>query len=102
MERTRTIVRDAAGIGLAVGVYGVSFGVLAVAAGASVAQSMALSLLVFTRASQFAFIGVVAVGAAVAAAVAPALVLAARNAIYGIAVGPLLGGGRLRRALLAH
>ena len=35
MERTRTIVRDAAGIGLAVGIYGVSFGVLAVAAGAS-------------------------------------------------------------------
>ena len=33
----RRIVRDAAGIGLAVGIYGMSFGVLAVAAGAGVA-----------------------------------------------------------------
>jgi 4-azaleucine resistance transporter AzlC len=98
----RKVLQRAVGVGVAVGVYGVSFGVLAVAAGASVAQAMALSLLVFTGASQFAFISVVAVGGSVAAAVAPALVLAARNAIYGIAVGPLLGGGRLRRALLAH
>ena len=88
MERTRTIVRDAAGIGLAVGIYGVSFGVLAVAAGASVAKAMALSLLVFTGASQFAFVGVIAGGGGAAAAVAPALMLAARNAIYGLSLAP--------------
>jgi branched chain amino acid efflux pump len=101
-ETRRRILQRAIGVGVAVGVYGVSFGVLAVAAGASVAQAMALSLLVFTGASQFAFISVVAVGGSVAAAVAPALVLAARNAIYGIAIAPLLRGGRRRRALQAH
>ena len=40
-------------LGLAVGVFGVSFGVLAVASGLSVAQASAMSLLVFTGASQF-------------------------------------------------
>ncbi|MEA2167322.1 MAG: hypothetical protein QOF76_622 [Solirubrobacteraceae bacterium] len=100
-ERSK-LVRDAVGVGVAVGVYGVSFGVLAVAAGASVAQAMALSLLVFTGASQFAFIGVIAAGGTAAAAVAPALILAARNAVYGLALAPLLRGSRARRALLAH
>ena len=98
----RAIVRDAAGIGLAVGIYGVSFGVLAVAAGASVAQAMALSLLVFTGASQFAFVGVIAGGGGAAAAVAPALMLAARNAIYGLSLAPVLGGTRGARLLQSH
>ena len=102
MERTGTIVRDAAGIGLAVGIYGVSFGVLAVAAGASVAQAMALSLLVFTGASQFAFVGVIAGGGGAAAAVAPALMLAARNAIYGLSLAPVLTGTRAARVLQSH
>jgi 4-azaleucine resistance transporter AzlC len=95
----RTILRDAAGVGVAVGVYGVSFGVLAVAAGASVAQAMALSLLVFTGASQFAFVGVIAGGGGAAAAVAPALMLAARNAIYGLSLAPMLTGSRVARLL---
>ena len=84
------------------GVYGVSFGVLAVGAGASVAQAMALSLLVFTGASQFAFVGVIASGGSAAAAVAPALMLAARNAIYGLSLAPLLTGSRLARLLQSH
>jgi len=95
----RTILRDAAGVGIACGVYGVSFGVLAVAAGASVAQAMALSLLVFTGASQFAFVGVIASGGGAAAAVAPALMLAARNGIYGLSLAPVLTGSRLARLL---
>ena len=37
---------DALGIGIATGVYGISFGVLAVAAGLSEAQACAMSLLV--------------------------------------------------------
>src|SRR3954453_3340520 len=54
----RRTLSGAAGIGLAVGVYGVSFGVLAVAAGLSPAQACVMSMLVFTGASQFAFVGV--------------------------------------------
>jgi 4-azaleucine resistance transporter AzlC len=103
MDRARrTILRDAAGVGVAVGVYGVSFGVLAVAAGASVAQAMALSLLVFTGASQFAFVGVIASGGGAAAAVAPALMLGTRNAIYGLSLAPILSGSRIARLLQSH
>jgi 4-azaleucine resistance transporter AzlC len=98
----RPIVRDAAGIGIAVGVYAISFGVLAVAAGASTLQAMALSVLVFTGASQFAFIGVIAGGGTVAAALAPAVMLAARNAVYGLSVAPFLSPSRTRRALEAQ
>lgn len=88
----RAIRRDALAIGLATGAYGVSYGVLAVAAGLSVAKTCAMSLLVFTGASQFAVVGVVAAGGGVAAALAPALLLAARNGIYGLALVPILRG----------
>ncbi|HSK33396.1 MAG TPA: AzlC family ABC transporter permease, partial [Propionicimonas sp.] len=47
-------------IAAAVGVYGVSFGALSVAAGLTVWQTVALSALMFTGGSQFAFIGVLA------------------------------------------
>ena len=69
--------RTAVGIGVAVGVYGVSFGVLAVAAGMSAAQACVMSMLVFTGASQFAFVGVLAAGGGALAAMGPAVMLAA-------------------------
>lgn len=96
------ITRDAAAIGLATGLYALSFGVIAVTAGLSIAQTCALSLLVFTGASQFAAVGVIATGGSAAAALASALLLAARNTAYGLAVAPSLRGGRLRRALAAQ
>ncbi|NLB12978.1 MAG: AzlC family ABC transporter permease, partial [Gammaproteobacteria bacterium] len=46
-------------IALATGLYGISFGALAVAAGLGFWQTMALSLLMFTGGSQFAYIGVI-------------------------------------------
>src|SRR5437016_5308780 len=85
-------VSGAAGIGIAVGVYGVSFGVLAVAAGLSPAQACVMSMLVFTGASQFAFIGVLAGGGGALAALGPAVVLAVRNAAYGLSLVPILPG----------
>ena len=87
-----SIRRDALAIGLATGAYAVSYGVLAVAAGLSVAKTCAMSLLVFTGASQFAVVGVLGAGGGVAAALAPALLLAARNALYGLALVPVLRG----------
>lgn len=86
----------------AVGSYAVSFGVLAVQAGLTPLQTCALSLLVFTGASQFAAVSVVAGGGSPWAAVGSALLLAARNTVYGLAVAPVLGGSRRRRALAAH
>ena len=51
-------------IAVATGLYAISYGALGVAAGLSVWQVSALSLLMFTGGSQFAFIGVVAGGGA--------------------------------------
>ena len=93
---------SAAGIGIAVGVYGVSFGVLAVAAGMSVAQACVMSMLVFTGASQFAFVGVLAAGGGALAAMVPAAVLAVRNAAYGLSLAPILPRRLRDRAALAH
>src|SRR5215467_59004 len=89
------IVSTAGGIGVAVGIYGISFGVLAVAAGLSPVQAAVMSMLVFTGASQFAFVGVLAGGGGALAAVAPAVALALRNAAYGLSLVPILPG-RLR------
>jgi len=98
---SRTLT-GAAGIGIAVGVYGVSFGVLAVAAGLSPAQACVMSMLVFTGASQFALVGVLAGGGGVLAAMAPAVMLALRNTAYGLSVAPLLTGPLRRRAVEAQ
>jgi len=82
--------RQAVSVSVATGLYGVSFGALSVAAGLSVPQTMALSLLMFSGGSQFAFIGVVGAGGAVGAAVASAALLGARNGLYGAQLTPLL------------
>jgi 4-azaleucine resistance transporter AzlC len=99
--RDRTI-SGAVGIGLAVGVYGVSFGVLAVASGLSSAQACVMSMLVFTGASQFAFIGVLAAGGGALAASGPAVMLAVRNAAYGLSLTPILPARLRDRALAAQ
>jgi 4-azaleucine resistance transporter AzlC len=99
---TRPILRDAMGVGAAVGAFGVSFGALAVASGLSPAQTIATSLLVFTGASQFAFIGVLAGGGGALAALVPAVLLAVRNCLYGLSLVPVLGGRTGRRLLKAH
>jgi 4-azaleucine resistance transporter AzlC len=96
------ILRDALSIGLATGVYAVSFGVLSVAAGFSVAQTCVMSLVAFTGASQFTFVSVMGAGGGVAAALPPAVLLAARNGIYALSLGSVLRSSRLGRALDAH
>src|SRR3954468_2087457 len=93
------LLRDAVSIGVATGVYAVSFGVLSVAAGFSVAQTCVMSLVAFTGASQFTFVSVIGAGGGVAAALPPALLLAGRNAIYALSLREVLAGGRRRQAV---
>jgi 4-azaleucine resistance transporter AzlC len=95
-------VTGAVGIGVAVGVYGISFGVLAVASGLSPAQACVMSMLVFTGASQFAFVGVIAGGGGALAAMGPAVMLAVRNAAYGLSLTSILPARLRDRALAAH
>jgi len=85
-----SVVHVALSISVATGLYAVSFGALAVAAGFSVAQTMALSLLMFTGGSQFAFIGVIGAGGAGSAAFGAASLLGVRNALYGAQINRLL------------
>ena len=87
---------------MAVGVFGVSFGVLATASGLSIAKTCALSLLVFTGASQFTAVSIHASGGSSASALASALLLAARNGAYGLSMSRRMRGGLARRLLAAH
>lgn len=89
-------------LGLAVGVFGVSFGVLAAAAGLSPAKACAMSLLVFTGASQFAAVGVIDAGGSTAAALGSALLLGARNGAYGLRMSTILRGRLPTRLVASH
>ncbi|WBB62679.1 AzlC family ABC transporter permease [Streptomyces sp. WMMC500] len=92
----RAALRDGLGVGVAVGLSGFAFGVTAAGAGLSAAQACAMSLLIFTGASQFALAGAVAAGGGAFAAAAGAFFLGVRNAFYGLRLAPML---RLPRAL---
>ena len=97
-----SIVRDGVAVGVATGAYGVSFGAVSVAAGLDVAQTCVLSLLVFTGASQFALVGVLASGGAPMSGAVTALLLGSRNTLYGLRLAPLLRWRGWRRATAAH
>ena len=89
-------------LGLAISVFGMSFGVLATTAGLTVPQAVVMSLLVFTGASQFAAVSVVEAGGSMGSALGSALLLAARNAAYGVAMAPTLGELPLAKRLGAQ
>ncbi|WP_134738701.1 AzlC family ABC transporter permease [Nocardioides sp. 503] len=101
-EDRRRIVRDSLGVGIATGTYGVSFGAVAVGSGLDVLQTCALSLLMFTGASQFALVGVLASGGAPLSGALTALLLGTRNTLYGLRLAPLLGWTGRRRLAAAH
>lgn len=101
-DARRVAVRQAVSVSVATGLYGVSFGALSVAAGLSVPQTVALSLLMFSGGSQFAFVGVLGAGGAAGAAIATAGLLGVRNGLYGPQVSPLLHARGWRRPVAAH
>jgi predicted branched-subunit amino acid permease len=99
---TRSIVRDGIAVGIATGAYGISFGAVSVASGLSVWQSCALSLLVFTGASQFALVGVIGSGGNPVFGALSGLLLGTRNTLYGVRVSPLVAWRGARRVAAAH
>lgn len=96
------IIRDGIAIGIASGAYAISFGAISVAAGLSILQTCALSLLVFTGASQFALVGVIASGGAPMSGAMTGLLLGTRNTLYGLRLSPLLNWQGWRRAAAAQ
>lgn len=98
----RAIARAAVGIGLYAGAFGVTFGAISISSGLSVPQTMLLSVVMFTGASQFAFVGVVAAGGSPFAAIPVALLLGVRNAFYGVPVTHIVRPRGLARLRTAH
>ncbi|WP_434617041.1 AzlC family ABC transporter permease [Arthrobacter sp. A5] len=83
-------VRVGVSISIATGLYGISFGALSVTSGLDFWQTMALSLLLFSGGSQFAFIGVLSGGGSGVAAMSAAALLGIRNGVYGMQLNALL------------
>ena len=101
-QTRRAVIRDALGIGIASGAYAVSFGAISASVGLSILQTSALSVLMFTGASQFAFVGVIGAGGTAWAGAATAALLGTRNALYGLRLVPLLEVAGLRRFVASH
>lgn len=100
--RMRQVIGACITLGFAVGVFAISFGVAAVGAGASVAQTCAMSLLVFTGASQFSAVSVIASGGTAASAFGGAALLSARNGVYGLAMSRHLEGSLGKKLVAAQ
>jgi predicted branched-subunit amino acid permease len=98
----RAILRDALGIAVASGAYAISFGAIATAAGLTLLQTCALSVLMFTGASQFALVGVVGAGGSVWSGAVAAALLGSRNALYGLRLSSLLEVRAWRRPVAAQ
>ena len=100
---TRTgVLRDAIGVGLATGAYGLSFGAISSAAGLSVLQTCVLSLVMFTGGSQFAMAGVIGGGGAAMTGAATAIMLGVRNAFYAVRLAGILDVHGWRRPAAAQ
>ena len=103
MPRLSPARQQAVSVSVATGAYAISFGALSVAAGLDVWQTMALSLLVFSGGSQYAFVGVITAGGTAAAAAATSTLLGLRNGFYGVGLAPVMRPMRgLRRAWAAQ
>lgn len=96
------ILRNAIGVGLATGAYGISFGAVAVASGLTTLQTQFLSIFMFTGASQFATVGILGVGGGAVVAIATAMLLGLRNSVYAATMNPRLQVTGWRRLLAAH
>jgi predicted branched-subunit amino acid permease len=104
MSKANPLITMSIGVGLATGLYGISFGALSTTAGLDVWQTQVLSLLMFSGGSQFAFIGVMAAGgpAAVGAAVVSAWLLGVRNGFYAVRMNPILEAIGFKRLIAAQ
>jgi 4-azaleucine resistance transporter AzlC len=86
----------------AVAAFGISFGVLAQAAGMGAEASIVMSLTTFAGSAQFAVVSVLGAGGTAAAAIGAAVLLNARYAPMALAASSAFRGGRLRRLLEAQ
>lgn len=98
----KPVVATSLSVAVATGLYGISFGAIGVAAGLDIASVMLLSLLMFSGASQFAFVGVIAAGGAPITAIATAWLMGVRNSFYALRMAPEFQPRGLMRLLQAQ
>jgi 4-azaleucine resistance transporter AzlC len=101
-QRYRSGVRVALPFAVAVGAFGISFGVLAREAGLGSLAPVVMSITTFAGSAQFAVASVIGTGGGVAAACIAALLLNARYGPIGMSVAQVLKGGRLKRLIEAQ
>ncbi len=96
------VTRNAVSVGLATGLYGISFGALAVTNGFSFFQTQLLSLGLFSGASQFAVVGIIGAGGSYVAAIATSSLLGMRNGFYALSLANLLKLKGIKKVLGAQ
>lgn len=104
LERPSVVAgaRTAVPYAIAVGLFGVSYGVLASSAGMGRLAPVVMSATTFAGSAQFAAVSVLGAGGGAVSAIVAALLLNARYAPIGLTVAPHHAGGRLRRLLTAQ
>jgi branched chain amino acid efflux pump len=95
-------VRAALPFAVAVGAFGISFGLLARSAGIGPVAAVVMSATTFAGSAQFAAASILESGGGAAAAVGAAVLLNARYAPIGVSVAPVLEGVFWKRFLLAQ
>jgi 4-azaleucine resistance transporter AzlC len=98
----RAGVRAVLPLTVAVGGFGISFGVVALAAGFSPAAAIVMSATTFGGSAQFAAVSVLESGGTVAAATAAAILLNLRYVPIGVSVAPVMTGDPMWRFLTAQ
>jgi 4-azaleucine resistance transporter AzlC len=100
MERTTYAegARRAWPLAVAVGGFGLTYGVLARQAGFSSVEAVVFSILTFAGSAQFAAVSIVGDGGTAVAAIVAALLLNARYLPIGLSVAPYLPGRAAARA----
>lgn len=89
-------------VAIPVGSYGAAFGAASITAGLDIWQTIALSSLLFSGASQFAIIGVIGSGGTALSAIMAGTLLGIRNGFYALRMAPLLDPRGIKRLLAAH
>jgi 4-azaleucine resistance transporter AzlC len=98
-QRFREGLRAGLPFAIAGSLVALSFGVVAEGAGFSAGAAIAMSAIVFAGSAQFTAIAILLQGGTVAAAVLAAALVNSRFLPMGVALGPSLPGGPLRRAI---
>ena len=101
-SRYRDGARAVAPIGVAAIAFGISFGILARAAGMGAVPTVVMSATTFAGSAQFAAASILDAGGGALAAIGAAVLLNARYAPLSISAAPSFRGPRLRRLVAAQ